>query len=136
MDVKELQHFLGYANFCQRFIWGFSSITTSLTALVQKGPTCLKWSHPAELGFSKVRSTFTTVPVLKHPDPSKSFTVEVYASESGVEALLSQNFGLKPELHPVAFYSKKLLSRPMRAGTMVSGFRSNSGSSSSIHQFH
>lgn len=53
-------------------------------------------------------TAFTIAPILKHPDPSKIFIVEVDALETGVGVVLSQNFGDKPKLHLVAFYSKKL----------------------------
>lgn len=46
--------------------------------------------------------------MLKHPDPSKPFTGEVDASETGVGAVLSQWFGERPKLHSVAFFSRKL----------------------------
>lgn len=41
-------------------------------------------------------------------DPKKPFIVDVDASETGVGAILSQCFGEKPKLHPMAYYSKKL----------------------------
>lgn len=58
--------------------------------------------------MNQPKTTFTTAPILKHPDPTKPFVVEVDASEAGVGAILSQRFGENPKLHPVAFYSKKL----------------------------
>lgn len=48
------------------------------------------------------------MPILKHPDPNRPFVVEVDASDTGVGAMLSQDFGQKPKMHPVAFFSRKL----------------------------
>lgn len=36
--VKELQRFLGFANFYKRFIQNYSSITSSLTSLLKNKP--------------------------------------------------------------------------------------------------
>lgn len=50
----------------------------------------------------------TTAPVLKHPDPSHRFTVEVDSSDVEVGTVFSQWFGDGAKLHPVAFFSKTL----------------------------
>lgn len=47
-------------------------------------------------------------PILKHPGPSKLYIVEVYSFETGVGEMLSQRFGKKSKLHPMAFFLKKL----------------------------
>lgn len=56
----------------------------------------------------KLKEAFTTAPLLKHPDPQKQFIVEVDALNTGVGAILSQKFGEKHKMHPVAFFSRKL----------------------------
>ncbi len=43
--LKELQRFLGFANFYRRFIRGFSMVAEPLTALVRKGTSCLPWNE-------------------------------------------------------------------------------------------
>ncbi|KAL0149815.1 hypothetical protein M9458_054863 [Cirrhinus mrigala] len=53
---------------------------------------------------------FTSAPLLVHPDPEKPFIVEVDVSTSGLGAVLSQQQGTPPRLHPCAFFSKKLSS--------------------------
>lgn len=57
--------------------------------------------------ISLAKLEFTTAPVLKHPDPTKSFVVEMDASESGVGDVLSQHFGDKLKCHLVVI-SRKL----------------------------
>jgi len=52
---------------------------------------------------------FTSAPVLIHPDPTKPFIVETDASNFALGAILS-HFGINGLLHPVAFYSRKLIS--------------------------
>lgn len=106
--VKELQYFLGFANFYQKFIRGFTIIAYPLTALLKEGCKQLQWTLAAEQAFTKLQEVFTSTPILKHPDPSKSFVVEVDALETGVRAILSQQFWERPKLAPVAFFLKKL----------------------------
>lgn len=45
-----------------------------------------------------------SAPILKHPEPEKPFVVEVDASDMGVGAVLSQQFGERSKMHPVAFF--------------------------------
>lgn len=56
--------------------------------------------------LEKLKKEFTSAPILHHPD--RPFVVEVDASETGVGAGLSQHFGERSKLFPVAFFSKKL----------------------------
>ena len=108
--VKELQRFLGFANFYRRFIRNFISVAAPLTSLLKGSPRRLWWNDPADLAFRKFKSVFTSASVLKHPDSDLPFVVEVDASESGVGAILSQRHGKPAKLHPYAFFSRKLTS--------------------------
>ncbi len=51
--------------------------------------------------------TFTSTPILIHPDPAKPFIVEIDILDFALGAILCQ-FGIDGLLHPVAFYSRKL----------------------------
>ncbi|KAI2645676.1 Transposon Tf2-6 polyprotein [Labeo rohita] len=81
--LKELQRFLGFANFYRRFIRGFSTVAAPLTAMTK---------HPNQ-------------PFIVEVDP---FIVEVDASNTGVGAVLSQRQGNPAKMHPCAFFSRKL----------------------------
>ncbi|KAI2668804.1 Transposon Tf2-11 polyprotein [Labeo rohita] len=106
--LRELQRFLGFANFYRRFIRHFSSVAAPLTAMVKKGSSRLAWSQPALQAFDDLRQRFTTAPILHHPDPEKPFIVEVDASSTGVGAVLSQRQGDPAKMFPCAYYSHKL----------------------------
>ncbi|XDV25876.1 hypothetical protein PO909_029709 [Leuciscus waleckii] len=108
--LKELQRFLGFANFYRRFIRGFSTVTAPLTALVRKGTSRLPWSEEATKAFRRLKQAFTSAPILRHPDPELPFVVEVDASSTGLGAVLSQRQGSPPKLYPCAYYSRKLSS--------------------------
>ncbi|KAK3510289.1 hypothetical protein QTP70_033153 [Hemibagrus guttatus] len=107
-SVKELQRFLGFANFYRRFIRGYSSVTSPLTNLLRNKPKSLTWNPTALQAFDTLKQAFTTAPLLVHPDPERPFVVEVDASTTGVGAVLSQQQGKPPRLHPCAFFSRKL----------------------------
>ncbi|KAK3553387.1 hypothetical protein QTP70_003551 [Hemibagrus guttatus] len=106
--VKELQRFLGFANFYRRFIRGYSSVTSPLTNLLRNKPKTLVWTPAATHAFQMLKQAFTTAPLLVHPDPELPFIVEVDASTTRVGAVLSQQQGNPRKLHPCAFFSRKL----------------------------
>ncbi|KAF7653736.1 hypothetical protein LDENG_00079040 [Lucifuga dentata] len=86
---KQLQRFLGFANFYRRFIYNYSSF---------------KWTPGAEQAFQELKHHFTSAPILIQPDPDRQFIVEVDASDVGVGAVLSQWSALDQKLHPCAFF--------------------------------
>ncbi|KAI2660042.1 Transposon Tf2-8 polyprotein [Labeo rohita] len=107
-SVKELQRFLGFTNFYRRFIMDYSTITAPLTSLLRGKPKQLIWNPAAHEAFERLKTTFSTAPVLHHPDPEHPFTVKVDASSIGKGAVLSQAVGYSSVLHPCAFFSRKL----------------------------
>ncbi len=106
--LKELQRFLGFANFYRLFIQNYSSIFSPLTSLLRGKPKSLSWTPAAEEAFNSLKQAFTSAPLLVYPDPELPFVVEVDASTTGVGAVLSQQQGNPAQLHPCAFYSRKL----------------------------
>ncbi len=106
--LKELQRFLGFANFYRRFIRNFSTVAAPLTSMTKKGNQRLTWSHAAHQAFRTLKERFTTAPILHHPNPEQEFIVEVDASSTGIGAVLSQRQGDPPKLYPCAFFSRKL----------------------------
>jgi len=106
-SVKELQRFLGFANFYRRFINQYSLLTAPLTMLLKGKPKTMKWTPEAEEVFTFLKSAFTTAPLLHHPDPERPFVVEVDASTTGVGGVLSQYSDCSSKPSPCAFFSKK-----------------------------
>ncbi|KAK3525446.1 hypothetical protein QTP86_031542 [Hemibagrus guttatus] len=109
-SVRELQRFLGFANFYRRFIRNYSSVAGLLTSLLRGKPRKLTCTDPARSAFQQLKNCFTMAPILRHPDPDLPFVVEVDASSSGLGEVLSQRHGEPSKLHPCAFYSRKLTS--------------------------
>ncbi|KAL0152240.1 hypothetical protein M9458_051963 [Cirrhinus mrigala] len=108
--IKELQRFLGFANFYRRFIRNYSTVASPLTTLLKGKPKKLIWTEEASLAFTSLKERFTSAPILKHPDPNLPFVVEVDASDCGIGAVLSQRHRQPGELYPCAFFSRKLTS--------------------------
>ncbi|KAK3530943.1 hypothetical protein QTP70_006494 [Hemibagrus guttatus] len=71
-------------------------------------PKRLAWTDQARAAFQQLKDCFTTAPILRHLDPDLPFVVEVDASSSGLGAVLSQRHGEPGNLHPCAYYSRKL----------------------------
>jgi len=105
-NVTQLQAFLGFANFYRRFILGYSKIATPLTQLLQKGRT-YNFDDDARQAFQRLKTAFTSAPVLAHFQPDRPSTIETDASDFAIAAVISQpdNNGV---LHPIAFHSRKL----------------------------
>ena len=104
---KQLQWFLGFANFYQRFIKSFSRIVAPLTALTSTVRT-FEWTPEAEAAFWGLKLWFVLAPILSQPDPSLQFVVEGDASDTEVGAVLSQRSPSDHKLHPCAFFSRRL----------------------------
>ncbi|XDV12910.1 hypothetical protein PO909_001459 [Leuciscus waleckii] len=104
---KALQRFLGFSNFCRRFIRNFSQLATPLTALTSTR-TAFRWSNAVEAAFTNLKSRFVSAPILVAPEPSRQFVVEVDASEVGVCAVLSQRSSADDKMHPCALFSHRL----------------------------
>ena len=88
-NVKEVQSFLGFANFYRRFIKGYSSIAAPLTALTRKD-TGFEWTKEAQKAFEELKQAFASYPVLNSFDPEKEIRLETDSSDYAIGAVLSQ----------------------------------------------
>lgn len=95
---KQLQCFLGFANFYRRFIRNYSQVATPLTTLTSVKRQ-FSWTSEAEAAFQRLKHLFTSALVLIQPDLSRPFVIEVDASDIGVGAVLSQHTGPRGKLH-------------------------------------
>lgn len=137
-SFKDVQVFLGFANFYRRFIRHYSKIVAPLTALTKgavrgKKPGPIAWDAPEAHAFCQVKEAFASAPLLRHYEPSAKIRMETDASKFAISAIVSQ---LLPEgdapaqWHPIAFWSRKLIAAELNYEThdsellaIVEGFK-------------
>jgi len=74
-NIKEVQKFLGLANYYRRFIKDFARVVAPLHVLVRKEQKW-KWEKEQEEAFGKLKAVFTTEPVLAILDIDKEMRIE------------------------------------------------------------
>jgi len=104
--VKDVQKFLGLANYYRRFIERFAIVARPLHNLVKKDKKW-DWTERQEKVFKELKEWFIKEPVLAAPDIDKKMRIEVDTSDYAMEGVLSME--CKDGLwRPVAFLSKSL----------------------------
>src|SRR5258707_10413523 len=102
--VKEVQSFLGFVNFYQKFIHDFSDITCPLYTLTRKTQRWV-WGSPEQEAFNALKKAITSTPILTFPSQSGCFCLKCDASNFVTRAVLSQ--AQADGTHqPIAFMSK------------------------------
>ena len=103
--VKDIQSFLGFANFYRRFIFNYSNIMIPLTRLTRKG---IVWNFTLEcrIAFETLKKAFTTALVLTHWILNTQIILETNASDYALAAILSIVSPDDSEVHPIAFHSR------------------------------
>jgi hypothetical protein len=102
-SVKEVQSFLGFANFYRRFVPDFSPLARPLNALTQK-TSPWTWGEAQQQAFNEIKAAISKEPTLAHPDESKPYFLETDSSGAAMGAVLSQRQE-DGRLHPIAFMS-------------------------------
>ena len=104
-SVKEVQSFLGFANFYLQFIEGYSKLTHPLTDLTKKSEKFF-WSDECVRAFEELKQRFTSAPIPRHYDPELPCFIESDLSDFAIGAVLSQEF--EGRVHHIAFHSRKM----------------------------
>jgi hypothetical protein len=102
---KQLQRFLGFANFYRRFIADFSGITKPLYDLTRK-TVDWDWTGECQRAFEQLKRCFSTAPALKIYDWERPTAVETDASDWSSGGTLLQQWD-DGEWYPVAYFSAK-----------------------------
>ena len=110
-SCKDVQKFLGLANYYRRFVSGFASIAKPLHRLTEKTAK-FKWSLQCEQAFDDLKQRLTSAPILALPDFSNQFVLDTDASDVGIGAVLSQKQTDGSER--VIGYASRVLSKPER----------------------
>ena len=101
--VKDIQSFLGFANFYYWFIFNYSDIVIPLTHLTWKD---ILWRFNSSCCdvFNSLKKAFTSAPILTHWIPNAQLIVETDALNYAFTTILSI-VNEENEVHLVAFHS-------------------------------
>ena len=102
--IKDIESFLGFANFYRRFIHNFSHTARPLNKL--KGKKEWKWEQEHQEAFEELKAKITSQPVLSLPKREGKFRVETDASGHAIGGVLSQEQDGKWK--PIAFLSRTM----------------------------
>lgn len=107
-NVQSVRVFLRTVDYYHDFIFGFANLAAPLEEIVSTNE--FSWTEECQLAFDSLKGSLITSPLLKRFAQEKKTQLEANASSSGIGAVLSQ---LQEDgiYHPVAFYSKKLISQ-------------------------
>lgn len=110
--LKEIRSFLGLVGYYRRFIQNFAKILTPFTRCLKKN-TKINVDDPEYVNaFLKCKEILVNAPVLAYPDFDKTFHLTTDASNVAIGGVLSQNN------HPIAFYSRTLISAEKNYSTI------------------
>ena len=101
--VKNIQSFLGFANFYCRFIFNYSDIVIPLTRLTRKDIPW-KFDSSCQDAFNSLKKAFTSTPILTHWIPNAQLIMETDALDYTLAAILLI-VNKDNKVHPVAFHS-------------------------------
>ena len=103
---KEVQAFLGLANYYRRFIVNYSTKARPLIDLTKDVP--FTWGHTQQQAFDELRARFLSAPILTQFDRTLETIMETDASNQAIAGILSQYHvvnGCK-QLHPVVYHTQ------------------------------
>eukprot|EP00116_Pleurobrachia_bachei_P003053 sb/3463315/ len=101
---KQVQSFLGAANFWRKFINKHAEYAKGLTETLKSQP--FKMTKEAIESFTKLKECLTKAPILGYPNEEGKFILDCDASDFCIGACLSQEQG--DETKPIAYASKCL----------------------------
>ena len=105
-DVKDIQKFLGLANYYRWFVKDFAKIARPLHEMMRK-ENKWNWGERQQKAFEELKERFTTEPVLVTPDLDKEMRMEADALDFATEEILSMKCE-DEKWRPVAYISKLL----------------------------
>jgi len=105
-SVKDIQKFLGLANYYRQFVKDFAKIAKPLYEMMRK-ETKWSWGKRQQRALEELKERFMTEPVLVTPDLDKEMRVEADVSDFATGGVLSMKCEDK-KWRPVAYISKSL----------------------------
>lgn len=110
-NAKQIQCFIGIANYYRRFIPNFAKLSLPLIKLT-RNKTPFIWKGDYIESFNSLKTILSSNNVLVFPNFKKSFEISTDASNEALDAVLSQ------ESRPIAFASKTLNKTEIKYSTI------------------
>ena len=100
---KQVRSFIGLAGYYRDFIPNFAAIAAiaaPLSDLTRKGePNKVEWGEGQEKAYQTIKSYLTSEPILRLPDPAKTYFLRTDVSNNGIGAVSMQRH--EEKLFPV-----------------------------------
>jgi hypothetical protein len=116
--LKQLQGFLGLANYFRKYIENFSVRASPLYDLTKNHPSNVKntkinieWNDVADEAFNYLRKILTTEPFLILPKVNEPYVLETDASDYAIGAVLSQK---REGVNRVIAYFSRIYQKPKK----------------------
>lgn len=103
--IRQVQSFLGLANYYRKFIPDFSSIAMPINKLMRKDVKFV-WTEKCQKAFEKLREILVSPEILIYPDFNQPFILTTDASNEALGAVLSQ--GKIGSDRPISYASRIL----------------------------
>ena len=93
--VTDVRSFLGFTNYCRRFIQGYAKVAWPLNVLISgdnanRKKALVKWSPECQSAFDRLKDLCTRTPILAYADYRKPFQLQTDTSDLGLGAVLYQ----------------------------------------------
>ncbi len=107
-NLTQIQSFIDFCNFYQRFIKNFSKIVHSMIQLTQK-KIIFEWNETCQTAFNHMKRCMTETFILRHFDQTCETILKTDSFNYVNDEVLSQ-YNDEEVLHSIAFYSKNMSS--------------------------
>ncbi len=107
-NLTQIQSFIDFCNFYQRFIKNFSKIVRSMIQLTQK-KIIFEWNKACQTAFNHMKRRMTETSILRHFDQTHETILKTDSFDYVNDEVLSQ-YDDEEVLHSIAFYSKNMSS--------------------------
>ena len=87
-SLRDVQCFLGFANFYRKLIQDYSQLILPLTQLTKMRQSFV-WIKEADKGVVDIKKAFTLAPILTHVDLQKPFIIEADVVDFSLGSILS-----------------------------------------------
>ncbi len=107
-NLTQMQFFIDFCNFYQRFIKNFSKIVRSMIQLTQK-KIIFEWNEVCQIVFNHMKRRMIEIFILHHFDQTRETILEIDSFNYVNDEVLSQ-YDDEDVLHSIVFYSKNMSS--------------------------